>query len=45
MEILGPVAEYITRRHNTVAQYISTRPILDIYMGVYSVARSMVQMQ
>ena len=24
------IGEYITRRHNTVAQYIVTRPILDL---------------
>ena len=27
----GGILKAITRRHNTVAQYILTRPILDLY--------------
>ena len=27
---LGELETYISRRHNTVSQYIATRPILDL---------------
>ena len=30
---LEEVETYVLRRHNTIAQYISNLPILDIYMA------------
>ena len=30
---LTDIRTSILRRHNTVAQYISTRPLLDLYVG------------
>ena len=32
---LHTMEDYIWRRHNTIAQYIATRSLLDLYEGTY----------
>ena len=38
------VRKSINRRQNTVAQYIATRPLLDLYEGMTQIGRARVKM-